>query len=306
MRCPIRGGIFGVPRPASSKTYTRDCCCDDPRRHRKHPALPDADGHVRRLYAADAPGRIGGHGGQRCAADLVVRGGSAPGRGPPGVLRDDLRGPSGPGLYPPAPGQGRAHRARPDQVGSMTAAAASPAPASLREADWLKRPATQAVFAALAAQGHTARAVGGAVRDALLGRSVGDVDLATPARPEAVMAAAQAAGLKAIATGLVHGTVTVVADGHHYEITTLRQDVETYGRHAKVAFTADWAADARRRDFTINALYCGGDGALFDPLGGWPDLVQRRIRFIGNASERIQEDYLRILRFFRFFARSEE
>ena len=104
------------------------------------------------------------------------------------------------------------------------------------------------------------------MRNALLGRRVGDVDLATPARPEAVMAAAQAAGLKAIPTGLTHGTVTVIAEGHPFEITTLREDVETYGRHAKVAFTADWAADARRRDFTINALYCGADGALFDPL----------------------------------------
>jgi poly(A) polymerase len=184
----------------------------------------------------------------------------------------------------------------------MIAAAAPPAPASLRDAAWLTRPATQAVFAALAAHGHEARAVGGAVRDALLGRSVGDVDLATPARPEAVMAAAQAAGLKAIATGLAHGTVTVIAEGHPYEITTLREDVETYGRRAKVAFTADWAADARRRDFTINALYCGADGALFDPLGGWPDLAQRRVRFIGDAGERIREDYLRILRFFRFGA----
>jgi poly(A) polymerase len=184
----------------------------------------------------------------------------------------------------------------------MIAAAAPPAPTSLRDAAWLRRAATQAVFAALAAHGHEARAVGGAVRDALLGRSVGDVDLATPARPEAVMAAAQAAGLKAIATGLAHGTVTVIAEGHPYEITTLREDVETYGRHAKVAFTADWAADARRRDFTINALYCGADGALFDPLGGWPDLAQRRVRFIGDAGERIREDYLRILRFFRFGA----
>jgi poly(A) polymerase len=184
----------------------------------------------------------------------------------------------------------------------MIAAAASPAPASLRDAAWLTRSATQAVFAALAAHGHEARAVGGAVRDALLGRRVGDVDLATPARPEAVMAAAQAAGLKAIATGLTHGTVTVIAEGQRFEITTLREDVETYGRHAKVAFTADWAADARRRDFTINALYCGADGALFDPLGGWPDLAQRRVRFIGDAGERIREDYLRILRFFRFGA----
>jgi poly(A) polymerase len=184
----------------------------------------------------------------------------------------------------------------------MTAAAQSPLPASLHDADWLKRPGTQAVFAALAAHGHEARAVGGAVRDALLGRRVGDIDLATPARPEAVMAAAQAAGLKAIATGLAHGTVTVLAEGHPYEITTLREDVESYGRHAKVAFSADWAADARRRDFTINALYCGADGELFDPLGGWGDLAQRRVRFIGEAGQRIREDYLRILRFFRFSA----
>jgi poly(A) polymerase len=181
-------------------------------------------------------------------------------------------------------------------------AAALPIAAALGDAAWLKRAATQAVFAALAAHGHEARVVGGAVRDGLLGRSVGDVDLATPARPEAVMAAAQAAGLKAIPTGLAHGTVTVLAEGHSYEITTLREDVASYGRHAKVAFTADWAADARRRDFTINALYCDANGALFDPLGGRPDLAQRRVRFIGDARERIREDYLRSLRFFRFSA----
>jgi poly(A) polymerase len=184
----------------------------------------------------------------------------------------------------------------------MTAAAASLPPRQLSDAAWLTRPGTRAVFAALAAKGFEARAVGGAVRYALIGRPVSDVDIATVARPEEVMAAAAAAGLEAIPTGLQHGTVTVVADGHAYEVTTLRQDVETYGRHAKVAFTADWAADARRRDFTLNALYCGADGALFDPLGGWPDLAQRRIRFIGDAAARIREDYLRILRFFRFAA----
>jgi poly(A) polymerase len=184
----------------------------------------------------------------------------------------------------------------------MTAAPASPPPRQLADAAWLKRAGTRAIFAALAAKGFEARAVGGAVRDALLGRPVSDVDIATPARPEEVIAAARAAGLKAIPTGLQHGTVTVLADGHAYEITTLREDVESYGRHAKVAFTADWDADARRRDFTLNALYCGADGALFDPLGGWPDLAQRRIRFIGSPGERIREDYLRILRFFRFAA----
>jgi poly(A) polymerase len=184
----------------------------------------------------------------------------------------------------------------------MTAAPASPRPRQLADAPWLKRPATRAIFAALAAKGFEARAVGGAVRDALLGRPVSDVDIATPARPEEVIAAAQAAGLKAIATGVQHGTVTVVADANAYQITTLREDVETYGRRAKVAFSADWLADARRRDFTLNALYCGPDGALFDPLGGWPDLAQRRIRFIGDPGQRIREDYLRILRFFRFAA----
>jgi poly(A) polymerase len=184
----------------------------------------------------------------------------------------------------------------------MSAAKSLPAPSHLSDRTWLERPATQAVFAALAARGFEVRAVGGAVRNALLALPVGDVDLATPARPEEVIAAAEAAGLKAVATGLAHGTVTIVSGGQGYQVTTLREDVESYGRHAKVEFTADWAADARRRDFTLNALYCGGDGALFDPLGGWPDLVQRRIRFIGNAGERIREDYLRILRFFRFFA----
>ena len=114
--------------------------------------------------------------------------------------------------------------------------------------------------------------------------------------------ACEAAGLKCIPTGLAHGTVTVLAQGDAYEVTTLREDIETFGRRAKVAYTADWAADARRRDFTMNAFYCAADGTVSDPLGGWPDLVARRVRFIGNPTERIREDYLRILRFFRFQA----
>jgi poly(A) polymerase len=175
-------------------------------------------------------------------------------------------------------------------------------PTRLDDVAWLKRPGTRAVFAALAARGFEARAVGGAVRNALMGRRVVDIDLATPARPDEVMAAAEAAGLKSIPTGVQHGTVTVVADGEAYEVTTLRQDVATDGRHATVAFTTDWVADARRRDFTLNALYCGPDGTLFDPLGGWPDVVQRRVRFIGQPEARIREDYLRILRFLRFAA----
>jgi poly(A) polymerase len=187
----------------------------------------------------------------------------------------------------------------------MPKAPASP-PQRLDGAGWLDRPETQAVFAALAARGYTARAVGGAVRNSLAGRPVADVDIATDARPQDVMRAAAAAGLRAVPTGLAHGTVTVVAGERPYEITTLRKDVETHGRHATVAFTDDWTEDARRRDFTLNALYCGADGTLLDPLGGYPDLKAHRVRFIGDASQRIREDYLRILRFFRLTAEFAE
>jgi tRNA nucleotidyltransferase/poly(A) polymerase len=176
------------------------------------------------------------------------------------------------------------------------------APPSLKDAAWLKRPETERVFAALTASGVATRAVGGAVRDALLGRPVTEIDLATTALPEQVMALARKAGLKAVPTGIEHGTVTVVVDGVPFEVTTLRRDVETFGRHATVAFTEDWAEDARRRDFTLNALYAGSDGTVFDPLGGYADLAAGRVRFIGDAEARIKEDYLRILRFFRFNA----
>ncbi len=173
---------------------------------------------------------------------------------------------------------------------------------SLKDAEWLKRPETVRVFAALNTDGVMTRAVGGAVRNALLGLPVTEVDLATTALPEKVIALARKADLKAVPTGIEHGTVTVVADGVPFEVTTLRRDVETFGRHATVAFTEDWEADARRRDFTLNALYAGGDGAVFDPLNGYPDLMAGRVRFIGDAEARIREDYLRILRFFRFNA----
>jgi poly(A) polymerase len=185
----------------------------------------------------------------------------------------------------------------------MSPAPAAPRPTSLAGAAWLVRPDTQRALAALSAAGHEARVVGGAVRNALLGEPVTDIDIATTATPEQVTAAALAAGLGAVPTGLAHGTVTVIADGAPFEVTTLREDVETFGRHARVAFTADWAADARRRDFMINALYCDRDGTVSDPLGGLDDLAARRIRFIGDARERIREDALRILRFFRFNAR---
>ncbi len=167
---------------------------------------------------------------------------------------------------------------------------------------WLQAETTQAVFAALSARGHVCRAVGGTVRNALLGLPVTDIDIATDAPPDKVMQLATRAGLKTVPTGLKHGTVTVIAGGVPHEVTTLRRDVETDGRHATVAFTDDWAADAGRRDFTINAIYCNADGTIFDPLRGMADLKPIRIRFIGEATTRIREDYLRILRFFRFTA----
>lgn len=182
------------------------------------------------------------------------------------------------------------------------AATAPVTPPSLAGAAWLASPEAQRVFDALEASGAIARAVGGAVRNALMGKPVVDVDIATTARPEQVIALARAAGLRAVPTGIEHGTVTVIAGDTPYEVTTLRRDVETYGRHATVAFTDDWLADAARRDFTINALYCAADGTVYDPLAGYPDLVARRVRFIGDATTRIREDYLRILRFFRVAA----
>jgi poly(A) polymerase len=173
---------------------------------------------------------------------------------------------------------------------------------SLKDAPWLVRPETQAVLAALEAGGAGARVDGGAVRNALLDTHVKDLDIATTAVPRDVIRLAEAAGLKAIPTGVEHGTVTVVAEHVPFEVTTLRRDVETFGRHATVAFTDDWAQDARRRDFTINAFYCDREGVVYDPLDGYADLKAQRVRFIGDASERIREDYLRILRFFRFTA----
>jgi poly(A) polymerase len=173
---------------------------------------------------------------------------------------------------------------------------------SLKDADWLSRPETQRVFAALTGPGAETRAVGGAVRDSLLGIPVTEIDLATTALPQEVMTLARKAGLKAVPTGIEHGTVTVIADGKPFEVTTLRRDVETFGRHATVAFTENWEEDARRRDFTLNALYAASDGTVYDPIGGYADLVAGSVRFIGDAEARIQEDYLRILRFFRFNA----
>lgn len=175
-------------------------------------------------------------------------------------------------------------------------------PPDISHADWLRAPATQIVFTALAQGGYRARAVGGAVRNSLMDRPVNDIDIATEARPENVARLCAAAGLAVHETGLQHGTVTVVSSDVPYEVTTLRTDVETDGRHATVAFTTDWCADAARRDFTINALYCDPDGTIYDPLKGYPDIAAQKVRFIGDATARIREDYLRILRFFRFSA----
>ena len=167
---------------------------------------------------------------------------------------------------------------------------------------WLNNSGAQSVCAAVRAGGRDIYFVGGCVRNALLGLDDSDVDLATDAVPAAVTKLVEAAGLKAVPTGIDHGTVTVVADGEGFEVTTFRRDVQTDGRRAVVAFSTDIEEDARRRDFTMNALYATPEGALIDPLGGLEDLRARRIRFIEDASARIREDYLRILRFFRFSA----
>lgn len=168
--------------------------------------------------------------------------------------------------------------------------------------DWITAPATQAVCTALTQAGHQALFVGGCVRNALLRVPVGDIDIATDALPPDVIRLATGAGLKPVPTGIDHGTITVVSGGKPHEVTTFREDVDTFGRHAQVVFGTDLHADARRRDFTMNALYARPDGSVIDPLGGIDDLTARRVRFIGNGATRIKEDYLRILRFFRFHA----
>ncbi|WP_137155750.1 CCA tRNA nucleotidyltransferase [Rhizobium sp. FKL33] len=167
---------------------------------------------------------------------------------------------------------------------------------------WFKDAALTRVFALLNADGGEARVVGGAVRNSLMGLPVSDMDIATTLKPEEVMARAEMAWVKCVPTGVKHGTVTLVIDGRPFEVTTLRRDVSTDGRHAEVAFTDDWRADAERRDLTVNALYADAEGAVHDYVGGLADIETATIRFIGDAATRIEEDHLRILRFFRFFA----
>jgi poly(A) polymerase len=163
-------------------------------------------------------------------------------------------------------------------------------------------PETQAVLAALGAGGAELRFVGGCVRDAVAGRPIGDIDIATPEPPELVIRRLEEAGLKAVPTGIDHGTVTAVAGGRPFEVTTLRRDVETFGRRARIAYTDDWREDAARRDLTINALSCTPEGRLYDYFGGLDDLAAGRVRFVGDPRQRIAEDRLRLLRFFRFMA----
>jgi poly(A) polymerase len=173
---------------------------------------------------------------------------------------------------------------------------------TLKTQPWMEAPWARAIVAALEAKGVRVRFVGGCVRDALVGRPAKDVDIATPDPPDRVIELLHAAGLKAAPTGIKHGTVTAIADGHPIEVTTLRHDVESHGRHATVAFTDDWVADAARRDFTMNAISADANGQVFDPFGGIADLAEGRVRFVRDAETRIIEDVLRLLRFFRFAA----
>lgn len=168
--------------------------------------------------------------------------------------------------------------------------------------DWLADADLQRLLSALSEDGEKARIAGGAVRNALLGEEVSDIDIAATTTPEETTRRAEKAGYRAVPTGAEHGTITVIAGHRPYEVTTLRADVETDGRRARVVFGRDWKADAERRDFTINGLFAEPDGTVVDLVGGLDDLAARRLRFIGDAETRIREDYLRILRFFRFFA----
>ncbi|MEO0034469.1 MAG: hypothetical protein RLZZ501_492 [Pseudomonadota bacterium] len=193
-------------------------------------------------------------------------------------------------MAPAEPGGGGPHRRPGDPVGQLP-----PQP-------WRTAAPTRTVLAVLTAGGAEVRFVGGCVRDAVCRRPVRDIDLATSEPPDLVLRRLAAGGLRGIPTGLAHGTVTALVGGVRFEITTLRRDVETDGRHAKVAFTDDWVADAARRDFTINALSADPDGRIYDPFDGLADLGAGRVRFVGLPARRIEEDALRLLRFFRFHA----
>src|SRR3954454_14309853 len=172
----------------------------------------------------------------------------------------------------------------------------------LEDAPWLRSGPTARVLALLNGDGEEARVVGGAVRNALLKLPIGELDIATTALPSEVIRRAKAAGIKSVPTGIDHGTVTLVVDAQPFEITTLREDTETFGRKAKVAFGRDWVMDAKRRDFTINGMSVDAAGVVHDHVGGLDDIAAKRVRFIGDPNQRLAEDYLRILRFFRIHA----
>src|ERR1700726_2200587 len=170
--------------------------------------------------------------------------------------------------------------------------------ARLLDAPWLTSGSVTRVLELLNGNGEEARVVGGAVRNALLNIPIGDIDIATTALPEEVIRRAKAAGIKSVPTGIEHGTVTLVIDAHPFEVTSLREDTETFGRKAKVAFGRDWVGDAHRRDFTINGLSVDAGGVVHDHVGGLDDILAKRVRFIGDPRQRIAEDSLRIFRFF--------
>src|SRR6202795_127038 len=172
----------------------------------------------------------------------------------------------------------------------------------LDDAPWLRSGPAARVLTLLNGHGEEARVIGGAVRNALLRVPIVDIDIATTALPDEVVRRAKAAGIKSVPTGIDHGTVTLVVDSHPFEVTTLREDTETFGRKAKVAFGRDWIVDAQRRDFTINGLSVDAAGLVHDHVGGLADIAAKRVRFIGDPDQRISEDYLRILRFFRIHA----
>lgn len=188
-----------------------------------------------------------------------------------------------------------------DARSAGSAAATAPA-GKIHPQPWMTSPQTRLVLDALQAGGHEVRFIGGCVRDALLKRHIRDIDIALPATPQAVIGLLEAAGIRVVPTGIDHGTVTAIVGATPFEITSLRIDVETFGRHARVAYTDDWSADAARRDFTINAMSCTPDGDIYDYFRGLDDLGHGRVRFVGDPAERIGEDVLRLLRFFRFYA----
>src|SRR5690606_33010894 len=333
--CRSRPGGNRATHPAqrqSAQSFRADCLSG--RSHRSHRPLTRGGGAARDA-GGDRPSS-GANRGHRAPARLRHRqrlphhacafdraaglcAGAQPGRG--GCrLRGAAGVPHGPGEPSPAEPDlertralllrnavrralhlGRDRRHHPHAL--RTALHMSGEPVSIAgKAAWLADADLQKLLAALSADGEEARIAGGAVRDALLGQGVTDIDIATTNLPDSTIERAERAGFRSVPTGKDHGTITVIAGGRPFEVTTLRADVETYGRKAKVAFGRDWKKDAERRDFTINALYAEADGTVIDLVGGVADLDRRILRFIGDAEARIREDYLRILRFFRFYA----